>query len=369
MTALRHTQFAAALAKPLPPIVLLAGEEPLLIQEALDAVRAASKKQGYSERITLNVEQGFRWQQVYDECASMSLFAERRVIEVRMPKGPNGHKKKGKAAADEDEGEDEGDDAPMGKSEDGTKALAALAQKPARDILLLIVADPLDYKGRQTPWYSALDGAGLSMYAEPVKPEQLAGFINERAATLKLQLHPEAVQVLAERTEGNLLACMQDIEKLALLFPNQQVSAEDLLKSVADSSRFEAFDLIDKMLTGDAPGAAHALARLREEGVNALAVQGPLAYALRTWAVAGAAYAKSRDVSSACAQAKLFGVRARPYEAALRRSKGFSPSAALARLAKVDQAVKSGQEFAAWEDLLALVLAASGAALPAAKAA
>lgn len=365
MPALKPHQLTAQLAKPLPPILVLAGEEPLLIQEALDAVRAAAKKQGYSERITLNVEPGFKWQQVFDECASMSLFAAQRVVEVRMPKGPNGHKR-GKAAEGE---EDEGDEAPAGKSEDGTKALVALAQKPSRDTLLLFVIDPLDYKGRQAAWYQALDAAGISVYAEAVKSEQLPAFINERAGLLKLQLHPEAAQLLAERTEGNLLACVQDLEKLALLYPSQPVSAEDLLKSVADSSRFEAFDLIDKMLTGDAPGAAHALARLREEGVNALAVQGPLAYALRTWAVAGAAFARSRDVSSACAQAKLFGVRARPYEAALRRSKGFSPSAALARLAKVDQAVKSGQESAAWEDLLALVLAASGAALPAAKAA
>ncbi len=364
MTALRHNQLAAQLAKPLPPVVLLAGEEPLLIQEALDAVRAAAKKQGYSERISLTVEPGFRWQQVFDECASMSLFAARRVVEVRMPKGPNGHKKN-KAV----EGDDEAVDEPAGKSEDGIKALVALAQKPSPDTLLLIVADPLDYKGRQAAWYAALDAAGVSLYADPVKPEQLPAFISQRAEALKLQLHPDAALVLAERTEGNLLACVQDLEKLALLFPSQQVSAEDLLKSVADSSRFEAFDLVDKMLTGDAVGAAHALARLREEGVNALAVQGPLAYALRTWAVAGAAYSKTRDVNSACAQAKLFGVRARPYEAALRRSKGFSPSAALARLARVDQSVKSGQESAAWEDLLALVLAASGAALPAARAA
>jgi len=365
MTAVRTSQLAATLAKPLPPIVLLAGEEPLLIQEALDAVRAAAKKQGYEERITLNVEPGFRWQQVFDECASMSLFASRRVVEVRMPKGPNGHKR-GKATEGE---EDEGGDEPQGKSEDGTKALVALAQKPSSDTLLLLVVDPLDYKGRQAAWYAALDAAGVSLYAEAVKPEHLPAFITQRAEALKLQLHPDAVLVLAERTEGNLLACVQDLEKLALLFPAQQVSAEDLLKSVADSSRFEAFDLIDKMLTGDAVGAAHALHRLREEGVNALAVLGPLAYALRTWAVAGAAFSKNKDVSSACAQAKLFGVRARPYEAALKRSRGFSPSAALARLAKVDQAVKSGQESAAWEDLLALVLAASGAALPAAKAA
>lgn len=361
MTAVRSAQLAAALAKPLPPAVLLAGEEPLLIQEALDAVRAASKKQGYSERVSLTVEPGFRWQQVFDECASMSLFAERRVIEVHMPKGPNGHKR-GKGEADD--GEDGG-----GKAEDGAKALVALMQKPARDILLLVVTGALDKRGRESAWYESLDAQGLSLYAWPVKPEDLPGFIEQRAAALKLSLQPEAVQLLAERTEGNLLACAQDLAKLALLFPNETVSAEQLLQAVADSSRFEAFDLIDKMLTGDAPGAAHTLARLREEGVNALELVGALAYSLRTWAAAGTAFAKSRELTGALAAARLFGPRAKPYEIALRRSRGFSPAAGLARLARVDQHVKSGQESAAWEDLLALVLAASGAALPAAKAA
>jgi DNA polymerase-3 subunit delta len=361
MTAVRPAQLTAALAKPLPPAVLLAGEEPLLIQEALDAVRAAAKKQNYSERVALTVEAGFRWQQVIDECASMSLFAERRVIEVHMPKGPNGHKR-GK-------GEDSGDDEAGGKAEDGAKALVALMAKPARDILLVVVTGTLDKRGRESAWYQALDAQGLSLYAWPVKPEELTGFIEQRAASHQLSLAPEAVALLAERTEGNLLACAQDIAKLALLFPSQTVSAEALLQAVADSSRFEAFDLIDKMLTGDATGAVHALERLREEGVNALELVGALAYALRTWAAAGAALARTRELHTALAQAKLFGPRAKPYEVALRRGRGFSPAGGLVRLARVDASVKSGQESAAWEDLLALVLAASGAALPAAKAA
>lgn len=360
MTAVRSAQLPALLAKPLPPVIVLAGEEPLLIQEALDAVRAAAKKQGYSERLSLSVEPGFRWQQVFDECASMSLFAERRVIEVQMPKGPNGHRR-GK-------GEDSADDS-GGKPEDGAKALVALAQKPPQDILLLVVAHALDYKGAKTAWFEALDTAGLSLYATPVKPDELPGWIAQRASGLKLQLEPEAIALLAERTEGNLLACQQDLEKLALLFPGQAISAEALLQSVADSSRFEAFTLVEKMLIGDAPGALHALDRLREEGSNALEIVGPMAYALRSWATARAAYGSSRNLNAALGQAKLFGLRARPYEVALKSGRSFSPATGLDRLARIDQAVKSGQDAAAWEDLLALVLAASGAALPAAKAA
>ena len=361
MTALRPALFAAALAKPLPAAVLLAGEEPLLIQEALDAVRAAAKKQGYDERQGFIVEPGFRWQQVFDEYASLSLFAAQRVIEVHMPKGPNGHKRV--------KGETGDGDADTGKVEDGAKALVALLEKPARDVLLVVTTGALDKRGRESAWYEALDAAGLSLYAWPVKPEELPAFIEQRAKAAGLTLENDAMQALADRTEGNLLACAQDIAKLALLFPHQTIDAETLVQAVADSSRFEAFDLIDKMLGGDTPAALHALTRLREEGVSALELVGALAYALRQWSAALNAFAKTRDLGAALAQARLFGARAKPYEAALRRGRGFSPAAGLARLAKVDQAVKSGREALAWEELLALVLAASGAAVPAAQAA
>lgn len=352
MTAIRPQQLAAHLKKALPAIVLLAGEEPLLIQEALDALRAAARQQGYSERVTLMVEPGFQWRQVFDECASMSLFATRRMIEVHMPKGPNGHRRS--------KGDTDGDDG--GKTEDGSKALVQLAQKPAPDVLLLIVAAELDYKAKQAAWVVALDAAGLSVYASAVTPTELPAFIEQRAQQQHLQLDPEAVTLLAERTEGNLLACAQDIAKLALLFPNETVSAEALLNAVADSSRYEAFDLVDKLLSGDSLAAVRSLERLREEGVHALELVGALSYALRSWATLAQAYARSRDISSSLAQARLFGARAKPYEAMLKRGSRYSPAVGLAMLARIDQAVKTGREAAAWEDLLTLVLAASGAA-------
>jgi len=358
---LRPNQIAAQLKKPLPPTVVLAGEEPLLIQETLDELRAAARAQGYSERVSLIVEPGFRWQQVFDECASMSLFASRRMIEVHLPKGVNGHRR-GKG--------DEGGEAESGgKSEDGAKALAQLAEKPSPDILLVVVAGELDKRARESAWFSALEAKGFSFYAWPVKPDELVAWIEQRARTQKLQMDSEAVSLLAERTEGNLLACAQDIAKLALLFPDTVVDAEALMQAVADSARYEAFDLVDKILTGDALAAVRSLERLREEGVSPLELVGALSYALRNWATVNAAYARNRDAGGALAQARLFGARAKPYEALLRRGSRYSPAAGLVLLARVDQAVKTGREPAAWEDLLTLVLAATGAAHPATRAA
>jgi DNA polymerase-3 subunit delta len=347
-------KLAASLAAKLPSILLLAGDEPLLVQEALDLVRARAKAAGYSERISFTVEPGFHWQQVQDECQSMSLFASLKVVEVQMPRGPNGHRRS-KA---------ESDDSSSSKSagDDGFKALQALAEKPPRDVLLLVVTGALEKAQRDSKWYSALEAAGLAVYAHPVKPEELPQFITARAQAAGLRLTPDAAAELALRTEGNLLACAQEITKLALLHPAATIDAEDLIAAVADSSRFEAFTLVEKILVGAPEAAVHALERLRQEGISALELIGALGYALRTWAAAGAAYAKSRDLNSAMIAAKVFGPRRAPYEAALKRSKGFSPAAALVRLGGIDKAVKTGQEAYAWEELLTLVLAASGAA-------
>lgn len=346
-------KLAASIATKLPSILLLAGDEPLLVQEALDLVRARAKALGYSERISFTVEPGFHWQQVQDECQSMSLFASLKVVEVQMPRGPNGHRRS-KAEGDDSSGKSAGDD--------GFKALQALAEKPPRDVLVLVVTGALEKTQRESKWYAALEASGLAVYAYPVKPEELPQFIAARAQAAGVRLTPDAAAELSLRTEGNLLACAQEITKLALLHPDETIDAEALVAAVADSSRFEAFTLVEKMLVGAPESAVHALERLRQEGISALELIGALGYALRNWAAAGAAYAKSRDLNNAMIAARVFGPRRAPYEAALKRSKGFSPAAGLVRLAGVDKAVKSGQEAYAWEELLTLVLAASGAA-------
>lgn len=354
---LEPVQVAGALAKGLPPVWLIAGEEPLLIQESADLVRAAARAKGYAERIVLTVESGFRWQQVLDEVASLSLFASQRLIEVLMPKGPNGHRR----SKGDDEGEAANGDAP---TEDGTKLLPQIVARPAPDVLLLFIAGKIDWKARAGGWYAALENAGAAVYAEPLKPAELPRWIDARLSRAGISAEPDALALLAERTEGNLLAAQQEVDKLALLHGRgARLSLDAIEQAVADSAHFEAFDWINKLLLGDAQGAVHGFSRLRGEGMDPLAILGPLAFALRELAKAASNYSRLRD-----ARAAVQGVRANrdskaAYERAVERVTHNQVLGWLRKCAQVDRLAKStGGGPAAWEELLTLVLAATKAA-------
>lgn len=357
---LRPEQLSAHLAKSLLPVYVVAGEEPLLIEESLDAIRAAARREGYSEREIFDVERGFDWGRVIESCNSLSLFAARKIVELRMPKGPKPGASK---SADEDDG-DEGEDG-AGKSSgsiDGAKLIVELAGRPPQDTLLLVTGGKLDYKQQQAAWYVALENAGASVYAAEITADQWPGWIESRMRGKGLKPDKDAVMELAGRTEGNALAAQQDIDKLALLHPDGALTSDAVRGSVADSSRFDAFDLGDRILGGDAAGASHTLSRLREEGVDVLAILGPLAWMLRQWSQAQAAYARSGDAASACAEARVFPRTRIPlFGKALSRTRPTQLFGWLRQAAVIDQLAKStGGKDQAWEELLTLVLAAAG---------
>lgn len=334
---LRPAQLAAHLKQPLLPLYVVAGEEPLLIQESLDALRAAARKQGYSERQVLDADRGFDWSELTQSAASLSLFASRRLIEINLPSGAPG--------------------------DAGGKVLRELAAKPSPDTLIVLICGPLEYRTRQSAWFTALENAGASLVIPEVRPEDLPGWIASRLRDAGLSATPDALELLAHRTEGNLLAAQQDVEKLKLLHPAGALDEEAVRMAVADSARFDAFDLTAKVLSGDAAGAVRTLARLREEGVELPALVGAWAYVLRQWGQAAVHYAQSRNAAAACESARIYGARQAPYLKALPRVRARQVYRWLARAAAIDFKAKStGGEPAAWEELLTCVLAASTAA-------
>ena len=331
---LRPTQLAAHLKQPLLPLYVVAGEEPLLVQESLDALRAAARAQGYSERQVLDADKTFDWSQLTQAAASLSLFATHRLIEVNLPSGAPGV--------------------------EGGAALRAYAESPPPDTILLLVCGALEWRTRQGAWYTALETPGASLYFEAIKPGELTGWIKSRLTAAGLKADDDAIELLAHRTEGNLLAAQQDIAKLKLLYPGEPLDEEKIRLAVADSARFDAFDLTDKVLTGDAAGAVRSLSRLREEGAELPALVGAWSWMLRQWGQAAAHYAQSRDAAAACAAAKIFGPRQAPYLKALPRVRHTQVYGWLARASSIDLKGKStGGEPAGWEELLACVLAAS----------
>jgi DNA polymerase III subunit delta len=328
-------QLPNQLQRGLAPIYVIAGEEPLLIQEALDAIRAAARAKGYTEREVFEAERGFDWQRLVESCNTPSLFAPLRIVEVRMNAGPDA---------------------------EGAAALEKLAARPAPDVLLLVACGKLDSRGRNGAWFNKLDTAGTSLYIWPLKPGELPGWIDARLRAAGLSADAETLRLLAERTEGNLLAAQQEVQKLALLHPHQAIGAAEVEAAVADSAHFEVFGWFNKVMAGDARGAVRGLEGLRGEGVELLAILAVVANGLRQLARAAAAYGRDRNASAAVEAAGVFKANQPAFLRAVERCRYGRVLGWLCDCGIIDGLAKgSGTQAAAWEELLKLVLAAAGA--------
>ena len=245
----------AQLAQRLLPAYLISGDEPLLTGEAADAVRAAARQAGFTEREVHFIERAADWEEVRASAATLSLFGARRVLEVRLGSGKPG-------AA-------------------GNAALVALAGTRDPDTLLLVLAPRLDRDAQNAEWVRTIESGGAWVPVWPVDVERLVGWLRTRARRLGLEADDEALGLLAARTEGNLLAAQQELVKLTLLAHSGRVSGEAVRASVADSARFDVFQLGEAVLEGDAPRALRMLAGLRAEGTEPTLALRALTKALR----------------------------------------------------------------------------------------
>lgn len=228
------------LARGLAALYVVVGDEPLAAQEAVDAIRAAARAAGHSERIIHTVQGRFNWQGIFDAGDNLSLFAERRLTEIRIPSGKPGV--------------------------DGAKALEAYANGLPADTLTLISLPGLEWKAMQSRWFAALAHAGVVVEAKPVDRARLPEWIARRLAKQGLRAEPSALAFLADQVEGNLLAAQQEIDKLALLLPAGNVTLADVEHAVVDVSRLEADVLADALYAGDSARFAQALTDLRDGG-------------------------------------------------------------------------------------------------------
>lgn len=318
----------------LRPLYLLAGEEPLLVHEAADDLRAAARAQGYDEREVLHADTGFDWQRLAAAGDNLSLFSSHRILELHLPdKGP------GQA---------------------GGAALTEYAAAPSPDTLLLVLAAGLQASQRRNAWYKSLAGAGAAVYAWPVPGNALPDWIERRAAARGVRMSPEAVTVLAALTEGNLLAAAQEIDRLALLFPDTTVDAEAMRSAGADAARFAVFDLPAKALAGDAAGAVRSIERLREEGVDAVPVLAALARELRLLY----RLARAGDREQALASVRMPPTRKRQLASAAGRVRPVAVLALLRRAARLDRVNKGAAAGRPWEELVRLALDTADAARP-----
>jgi DNA polymerase-3 subunit delta len=326
---LNHDQLPAALARNLARVYLVSGDEPLLVGEAADAIRAAARVAGYADRITFFIDRSFAWDDVRQAAQSLSLFAERRLFELRMPSG---------------------------KPDKGAAILTDLATRPPPDVVCLVITDKLDKKASDAPWVRAIEEEGVWLPIWAVETQALPGWLRARAQALGVEMDPAAAQLIVDRVEGNLLAAKQELEKLALLSNGKRIVAELVLSSVADSARYDVFQLAEAAAAGDAERALRVLLGLKSEGIEPTLILWALVRELR-----GLWQARERDRLRSNVRGGAWNQAAAPSARALARS-GKMPLAQLLRQAShTDRVIKGLAAGDAWTAVTGLTAGMAGA--------
>ena len=342
---LTPAQLAKHLQGALAPVYVVSGDEHLLCQEAADAIRAATRQQGFSERQVFNAEASFDWGTLLQAGASLSLFADKRLLELRLPSGKPGDK--------------------------GAAALLEYLARPAEDTVLLISLPKLDGSAQKTKWAKALIDGAHSHFIQiwPIEATQLPQWIRQRLAQAGLAASPEAVELIAARVEGNLLAAAQEIEKLKLLASGGQVDVATVQAAVADSARFDVFGLIDAALNGEAEHGLRMLEGLRGEGVETAVILWALAREVRLLASLAQQQSQGVPLDKAFSQARppVWDKRKPLVSKALQRHNAARWNRLLLDAQRIDAQIKGQAAGDPWIALsrLTLMIAGRRLALPA----
>jgi DNA polymerase-3 subunit delta len=331
---LRPEQLDAHLKKHLAPVYFISGDEPLRVLEAADAVRAAARVQGFDEREVLTVQAGFDWNSLLAEAGNLSLFAQRRIIDLRIPTGKPG--------------------------DAGARALREFVVQPPEDTLLLVTAGKLEPAARKSKWVQALEQAGVAVFVWPLAAQELAGWVRARMRKRGLEPDADAVRMLAERVEGNLLACVQEIDKLYLLRGGGPVDAGDIAGLVADHARYDVYTLVDAALAGRAARGVRILNGLQAEGVAPPVVLWALARELRQLAAMAAELGKGQSLGGVLTRYRVWANRKEVVGAALQRLSAATCARLLRHCAAIDRVCKGRAAGNAWDELLQLTLQLAG---------
>ena len=309
----------------LSPLYVLLGDEPLAQSECLDAIRLAARKAGADERTSHIAERNFNWQQIQLFSQELSLFSSKRILEIYIPSGKPGV--------------------------DGGKVLTTLAANLIPDTTIIIVLPSLEREAKNSAWFNALQSASTLIELKEVAPSQLPQWLAARLAQQNQSTEAASLAFIAHQVEGNLLAAHQEIQKLALLYPAGEISAEAVRESVLNVARYDAFQLGEAVLAGDAARTSRILHGLQDEGENAVAVMNPLMWVLRPLVRIKHAEARGENLITVMTNARIYGDRQSLVKRALVRLSVRQLEAALQKLCDIDKTAKGVMQGDAWLEL------------------
>lgn len=331
---LRVDALEGHLAKTLAPLYVISSDEHLLALEAADKIRRAARAQGYTERDVLSVERSFKWGELLAANQALSLFGDKKLIELRIPTGKPG--------------------------KDGGAALQSYAKDLSPDNLTLITLPKLDWQTAKAAWVGSLQQAAVYIEIPAVERAQLPGWIGTRLAAQGQSADRQSLDFIADRVEGNLLAAHQEIQKLGLLHEPGKLTFEQIHDAVLNVARYDVFKLSEAMLAGDPARLVRMLEGLKGEGEALPLVLWAVAEEIRTLLKLKSGMAQGRPLGMLLKEHRIWGPRERMMEPALRRVSLATLETALQQAAQVDKMIKGlrAKSFAgdAWDAMLQLAL-------------
>lgn len=327
--AIKVQQLAGSLQRGLAPVYLIAGEEPLLVQECCDQVREAANAKGFSERELIYADAGFDWSEL-QQAAAPSLFASQKVIDLRIQTGKPGRS--------------------------GAQILTEWAAAPDPDIVLLVSCEQWDASSRKSKWATSLDKAGQRVDVWPIVAKDLPRWLEARMRQQGLEPAAEVVEILANRLEGNLLAAKQEIDRLVLLKGAGRITVDDVMQAVADSSRFDAFILAEHMLNGNLPAGLRVASGLRRAATPLPLILGALSKELKTTEAFRLAMRSGESESGAFRKLYVWQSRQHTVRAAARRLDTRKFFSAFKLLLLIDRQSKGRAPGDPWQSLDTLLL-------------
>ncbi len=325
MAHLEQSKLKQQLAQELSPLYVLVGDEPLAQSECLDMIRQAARSAGADERTSYIAERNFNWQTIQQYAQALSLFSSKRILEIHIPGGKPGV--------------------------DGGKALTELAENLIQDTTTIIVLPSLEREAKNSAWFSALQNAAVLIELKEIAPNQLPQWLASRLAQQNQSTDAISLTFIAHQVEGNLLAAHQEIQKLALLYPAGEIGADAVREAVLNVSRYDAFQLGEAVLAGDAERTTRILQGLQDEGEQPVAVMNPLMWLLRPMVRIKQAEARGENVMNAMTNARIYGDRQSLVKRALTRLSLRQLEAALQKLCDIDKTAKGVMQGDAWLEL------------------
>ena len=327
---LRGEQLATHLERELRPLYVLYGDEPLLVIEAADTIRAKARQQGYSEREVLTVLPHFDWGQLLAAGGNMSLFGDKKLIDLRIPSGKPG--------------------------KEGGAALQQWCQNLSMDNLLLITLPELDWRDEKAVWFTALVNAGVAIKLMAPPLAELPGWIAGRLRRQQQGADLDSLKFIAERVEGNLLAAHQEIQKLGLLYPAGQLTSEQIRDAVLNVARYDIDSLREALLAGDISRLTRTLDGLMQEGEAPPLILWAMSEEIRALTAIRSGMDGGKPMDMLLKEAKVWGPRAGPVKKALQRLSTATLEAALQHAGKIDRLAKGIGQGNIWEEFLRLGL-------------